>query len=90
LINEYIKLGGGTSHRVVDGLWDAFGSQTADLMGLGARYLATIWDAAYTAAGSPVIPASVNTISETILAKIYQTPSFVPSLPLKKIGDVLM
>jgi hypothetical protein len=88
LVDEYISLGGGTSVRVVDGLWDAFGQQTAQVMGAGARYLAAIWDAAYAMAATP-LPAHAGAIPETTLAGIYQDPTFVPSLTLDKIGSVL-
>lgn len=88
LVDKYIALGGGSSVRVVDGLWDAFGDETAKLMGAGARYLAALWDAAYTAAATP-LPADAGTIEEADLAAIYQDRSFVPSLTLDKIGTVL-
>ncbi len=35
LIDEYIRLGGGASAAVVDGLWTAFGEETAEVMGGG-------------------------------------------------------
>jgi hypothetical protein len=88
LCDEYIRLGGGSSARVVDGLWEAFGKETAQVMGAGARYLATIWDAAYAVAASP-LPADAGVISERTLAAIYQDNSFVPSLTLDRIGAVL-
>ena len=88
LIDEYIRLGGGTSQRVVDGLWSAFGDDTAKLMGAGARFLAAIWEAAYAAADSS-LPAGAREISEKALAKVYQDKTFVPSLTLDKIGPVI-
>jgi hypothetical protein len=88
LIDAYIQLGGGASARVVDGLWKAFGPQTAQVMGAGARYLAVLWDAAFAVAGTP-LPAGVGLIPERTLAGIYQNPSFVPSLTLANIGTVL-
>lgn len=88
LIDEYIKLGGGTSARVVDGLWEAFGEQTAKVMGAGARYLAAIWDAAFTVAGTP-LPSGSREVPEEDLAAVYQDKDFVPSLTLDKIGPVI-
>lgn len=88
LVDRYIALGGGTSVRVVDGLWASFGNQTAQVMGAGARYLAAIWDAAFAAAATP-LPGHAGAIPEETLAAIYQDPAFVPSLTLDKIGPVL-
>jgi hypothetical protein len=87
LIDKYISLGGGKSQPVLQGLWDAFGTQTGKVMGAGARYLAAIWDAAYAKGGKPALGASA--IDQTKLAKIYQDDSFAPSLTLDKIGTVL-
>lgn len=88
LCDEYIHLGGGTSVHVVDGLWEKFGNQTSTVMGIGARYLAAIWDAAFELAGE-ALPDSGRQIPEKALAKIYQNKEFVPSLTLDKIGQVL-
>ncbi|WP_207210204.1 hypothetical protein [Lichenibacterium ramalinae] len=88
LVDTYVKLGGGASARVVDGLWSAFGRQTADVMGAGARYLAAIWDAAYAVAATP-LPDGAGVVSETALAAIHQDGGFVPSLTLDEIGSVL-
>ncbi len=88
LCNEYIRLGGGSSVRVVDGLWAAFGDKTATVMGAGARFLAAMWDAAFATADTP-LPPGAGAIPEAALAAIYQDPKFVPSLTLDKIGPVL-
>jgi hypothetical protein len=88
LCDEYIRLGGGSSAHVVDGLWTAFEKETAQVMGVGARYLAAIWDAAYAAAKAP-LPAQAGAIPEATLAAIYQDKTFVPSLWLSQIGSVL-
>ena len=88
LCDEYIRLGGGSSARVVDGLWNAFGEETAKVMGAGARYLAAIWEAAFAAAGV-ALPVDAGAIPEATLAAIYEDKAFVPSLTLDKIGEVL-
>jgi hypothetical protein len=97
LCDVYIRLGGGNSAAVVEGLWKAvpnedgegtIGDRTAKVMGMGARYLAAIWDAAFTAAHA-TLPGQPAAISEATLASIYKDPTFVPSLTLNKIGAVL-
>ena len=87
LCDEYIKLGGGSSVRVVDGLWDAFGERTAILMGGGALSLAAFWDAAVDVA--EVVLTGDAKIDTSALAAIYQDASFLPSLTLEEIGGVL-
>jgi len=88
LIDEYIRLGGGSSARVVDGLWAAFGEDTAKLMGAGARFLAAMWEAAYAVADTS-LPAGAREIGEQALAHVYQDKTFVPSLTIDKIGPVI-
>src|SRR5262249_46758207 len=86
LVDKYIALGGGSSVKVVDGLWKAFGPATAQAMATGSRYLAALWDAAFALA-----PAALATeaIPEDELAAIYQSPGFAPSYTLAHIGPVL-
>ncbi|WP_020065706.1 Nal1-like putative serine protease [Paraburkholderia caledonica] len=88
LIDEYIRLGGGSSAKVVDGLWNAFGDDTARLMGAGARYLAAIWEAAFAKADTS-LPSGARVIPEAELAKVYQNKEFVPSVTLDKIAPLL-
>jgi hypothetical protein len=87
LCNAYIKLGGGTSKPVIQGLWDEFGDDTANVMGAGARYLAALWQGAYAAAKKPTL--AKKAIDQKALAKIYQDDTFAPSLTLDKISPEL-
>lgn len=88
LCDTYIALGGGSSRPVVDGLWEHFGDQTAQVMAAGAQCLATIWDAAYTVANAN-LTGPFNAFDESKLAAIYQDANFCPSLTLDKIDPVL-
>ncbi|WP_246216967.1 S1/P1 Nuclease [Paraburkholderia panacisoli] len=88
LIDKYIKLGGGSSARVVDALWEAFGNDTAKLMGAGARYLAAMWEAAFAKADTS-LAAGAREISEAELAKVYQDNDFMPSVTLDKVAALL-
>ncbi|AME23743.1 hypothetical protein [Burkholderia sp. PAMC 26561] len=89
LCDEYIRLGGGSSARVVDGLWSAFGEKTAILMAGGALSLAALWDAAFKVA-AVTWQEKPEAIDEKALATIYQDATFVPSHTLDKIGTVLL
>ena len=88
ICDEYIRLGGGSSAHVVEGLWTAFSDQTAMVMGAGARYLAAIWDAAFAVAGA-ALPSPPTSVPEATLAGIYKDSKFVPSVTLDKIGTFL-
>ncbi|VBI68097.1 Uncharacterised protein [Burkholderia pseudomallei] len=90
LCDTFIKLGQGASRQVVDGLWQAFGDATAQVMSYGVTMLAHIWESAWKAgcgAGRP--PANPGQISMETLQAIYRDASFVPSLVLDQIGPVL-
>lgn len=88
LCDAYIKLGGGTSKPVVDGLWAQFGEDTAKVMIAGARYLAAIWDAA-CAVSKADLRGKAQACDQARLAAIYQDAGFAPSLTIDKIGAVL-
>jgi hypothetical protein len=90
LIDTYISLGGGTSKRVIDGLWDAFHDQTASLMADGIRVLRHLWIAAWRAGGGATAAkdALVAFPPNEIISR-YTDTSFVPSLDLDHIGAVL-
>ena len=90
LLDTYIRLGAGTSKRVIDGLWDAFQNETATVMADGIRVLRHLWVAAWRAGGGhdadkhqlTAIPA------QQVVAR-YTDPQFVASLDLDDIGAVL-
>jgi hypothetical protein len=88
LCDEHIRLGGGSSARVVTGLWDAFKEQTAQVMGAGACYLAALWEGAF-AKSRVSLPDDADAVPEDELAAIYQDKSFAPSLTLDKIAEEL-
>jgi hypothetical protein len=90
LIETYISLGGGTSKKVIDGLWDAFQDQTASVMADGIRVLRHIWIAAWRAGGGAAAPkAELVAIAPKAIIARYRDREFVPSLDLDHIGAVL-
>ncbi len=87
VVDAYIQAGGGKSKRIADALWTAFGPQTMDVMADGAQVLAMLWDSAWKVGGG--IAGVARAIPEPDLQKLYEDPSFVPSLDLDHIVPVL-
>lgn len=89
LCNAYIALGAGKSAKVIDGLWEQFGKQTAECMADGAQLLAALWDSAWDVGRGEEPSKLPGEIAKGDLAAIYRRPDFVPSLDLNNIGAVL-
>src|SRR5262249_17263561 len=69
-----------TSH--VQGLWDAFSSETGKVMALGARTLAMIWDAAWAAGQGDT---DHGHIEPDILRTHYEDVNFLRSVTVNEI-----
>jgi len=63
-------------------LWDALGDETGEIMALGARTLAMVWDSAWAAGGGAGNPGSRD---KDDIRKLYQNPNFVRSVSLSKV-----
>ncbi|MBS7555963.1 hypothetical protein KHC23_20215 [Ancylobacter dichloromethanicus] len=90
LVDAYIETGGGKSRRVTSALWRQFGQATAAAMADGARTLAFIWDSAWAAGGGNRLGEErLGAVDTVALRKLYEDKTFMPSLTLDQIGDVL-
>jgi hypothetical protein len=90
LIDTYLNLGGGSSRATIDGLWEAFGPQTAKIMADGIRVLEHLWvDAWRNGGGATVAAAKLGAVDPKDIVKRYRSADFVPSLDLDHIGAVL-
>jgi hypothetical protein len=90
IVDAYEAAGAGTSHATLNALWDQFGDQTAEVLALGASYLAALWDAAWEAGNGAAIAASkLKQYQPEDVRPRYIDTKFVPSLTLSQIGTVL-
>jgi hypothetical protein len=90
LVNAYVNLGGGSSHRTLDGLWAQFADATAQVMADGVRVLAHVWEEAWRVGNGAAIPAKKlkEAKADDVVAR-YRDKDFVPSLDLDQLGAVL-
>ncbi|WP_050425892.1 hypothetical protein [Bradyrhizobium tropiciagri] len=90
ILDSYEQAGAGTRKATLDGMWKDLGDDTAQVMALGARYLAMLWESAWVHGKGSDIPVRNLTDQnpQDVRARYIQT-SFVPSLTLDKIGDEL-
>lgn len=90
IVTTYEQAGAGTSKATLNALWQEHGAATADVMVLGARYLAMIWESAWVAGnGTAISSGKLKAQAETAVRDRYIDPKFVESLTLDKIGPEL-
>jgi hypothetical protein len=91
LVDAFIAAGETKTVATYDALWEQFGDDTIAVMADGARVLAQVWESAWLAgSGETIAQAKLKPIDKKALMKIYQTPTFIPSLDLDHIGEVLV
>lgn len=90
IVQSYESAGTGKSKATLNAMWDELGDGTAKVMFQGARTLALIWESAWTQGGGNAIAGSkLKKLSRPDVRARYIDPTFVPSLTLDKVGDVL-
>ncbi len=90
IVDAYLAAGGKNVVAVQDALWNDFGDETIETMADGARVLAAIWDAAWTAGnGGAISSAALAACDPQALIALYRDTTFVESLDLDHIGAAL-
>jgi hypothetical protein len=71
-------------------LWRATRAETGQVMALGARYLAMLWDSAWIAGGGEANGTALLTARNRDVVKgLYESTQFLPSLTIDEIAAVL-
>ncbi len=73
----------------IDRLWDGFGDRTMDAMAAGALRLASIWESAWAEGQGAQSVQDLGAISEDALRRLYMQNSFLESLTLEEMIDLL-
>jgi hypothetical protein len=91
LIQTYVDAGGKPTVAVLTALWQRWGDATIATMADGARLLAFLWDAAWTAGkGNSIAESKLTPIDFDTLRELYTTDeTFVPSLDLDHVAKAL-
>jgi hypothetical protein len=91
ILDSYESAGAGTRTATLDAMWKDLGNETAEVMALGARYLAMLWESAWLHGNGPhIAPAKLKAFDgENDVRPRYIDKNFVPSLALDKIESVL-
>ena len=90
ILDAFEQNGAGKGKATLQPMWDALGERTAEVMALGARNLAMMWDATWLAGGGDDVPnTKLKPIDEDTIRSKYTDPEFVPSLTLSEIGPKL-
>jgi hypothetical protein len=90
ILDSYEKAGASTRKATLEAMWKDLGNETAEVMALGARYLAMLWESAWVHGNGPAIaPAKLKELDTDEVRGRYIDKGFVPSLALDKIDTVL-
>jgi len=90
ILDSYEKAGASTRKATLEAMWKDLGNETAEVMALGARYLAMLWESAWVHGNGPAIaPAKLKELDTDEVRGRYIDKGFVPSLALDKIETVL-
>jgi hypothetical protein len=71
-----------------DAMWEAFGAETVQCMAHGTRYLAKIWQSAWTLGGGDTTIGKGRKLDPNDLGKLYENPKLVPSIRLDKYAGI--
>ena len=92
ILDAFEKAGGNAHVASLEAIWKTkkIGERTAEVMALGIRHLAMIWEAAWKAGGgASVAQSKIKKFKEGDLRRHYENTKFVPSLTINTIGSVL-
>jgi hypothetical protein len=89
IVNAYLKAKGKPPKQIAGDLYEQFGKATAQVMALGCRCLAMLWDSAWEEGGGDATIKELGAIEPPALAKLYQDRRFLPSHTLDTIGPLL-
>ncbi|WP_141100950.1 S1/P1 Nuclease [Roseateles aquatilis] len=90
ILDVFEEAGGGSKVAMLKAMNDELAEPTTKVLAHGARYLALLWDSAWFQASSAGMqPASPAKLEPKDVRAKYIKKTFVPSLTLDEVGDVL-
>jgi hypothetical protein len=90
IIDSYEKAGAGTRKATLEAMWEDLADETAEVMALGARYLAMLWESAWAEGdGADIAASKLKALDPDDVRERYIDPDFVPSLAIDKIEKEL-
>ncbi|MFM0336830.1 hypothetical protein [Paraburkholderia fungorum] len=92
IVDKWIELKGQSRPDKSAAMWETFGTRTVSCMARGTRYLAAMWQAAWTqGGGDQLTKASVAKaklkVDENIIMALYNDANVVRSIALNKYPD---
>ena len=90
ILEVFETSGAGRGAATLGPMWEEFADPTAEVMALGARTLAMLWEATWSLGNGAAIPATkLKALGEDAVRTLYIDKSFVPSVTLDKIKPFL-
>jgi hypothetical protein len=91
ILDDYEEAGGDSRVATLDAMYETLGAPTAAVLAEGARYLALLWDSAWSVAGgSHIASADLVERDKSDIRKRYIKTNFVPSVTLDEISNHLV
>jgi hypothetical protein len=91
-VDKWIELKGQSRPGKSAAMWETFGMRTVSCMARGTRYLAAMWQAAWTQSGADqltkanVAKAELK-VDENVIKALYNAANVVRSVSLSKYPD---
>ena len=84
IVDKWVELSGIKPKAKAQAMWEMFGADTVSCMARGTRYLAKLWQAAWSLGNGDTHIAPTAAIKKADLMKLYNDPDVVPSIALNK------
>jgi hypothetical protein len=82
IVDTWVKVLKKSKAERAPAMWDVFGDRTITVMARGTRYLAALWQAAWTAGDGDTRIGKGRPVTKQELMTLYNDPKIVPSIPL--------
>jgi hypothetical protein len=90
ILDSFEQAGAKTTKSALDAMWQDLHKGTIDVMVFGVRYLAMIWESAWSVGNGDAVPNNlIKALRPQDLRHRYIDKTFVPSLTLHEIDPVL-
>jgi hypothetical protein len=87
IVDKWVELKGQSRADKAAAMWREFGARTVSCMARGTRYLAAIWQAAWTQGEGDDLAGFNQKIDEARIMAIYNDASKMPSIALDRYPD---
>ena len=87
IVDKWVELKGTSRKEKAAAMWEVFGTSTVSCMARGTRYLAAIWQAAWTQGEGDKLTKTGKRLDEETIMALYNDPAVIRSVALNKYPE---